>query len=112
MPKKWTRCEQSWSWPSQMLAILCRLLIIPFQPGPPARYARFRLKLVKFRFVRHIPASHGDSNSILPQRQKAVATAQVATVLSVPLPAKGSIVEIFTGHNQSYILDIQEELGL
>ena len=38
MQKKWMRCEPSWSWPSQMLVILCRLLIIPFLP-PPARYA-------------------------------------------------------------------------
>ena len=49
----------------------------------------------------HVP------DSILPQRQKAVAT---ATVSSVPLPAQDSIVEIFTGHNQSYIRDIQKEL--
>ena len=33
-----------------------------------------------------------------------------ATVLSVPLPAQGSIVEIFTGHNQSFIRDIQKDL--
>ncbi len=59
------------------------------------------LKLVKFRFVRHVP----DSN--LLQRQKVVAT---ATVLSVPLPAQGSIVEIITDHNQTYIRDIQKEL--
>ena len=51
--------------------------------------------------MRHVP------DSILPQRQKAVAT---ATVLSVPLPKQDSIVEIFTGHNQSYIRDIQKEL--
>jgi hypothetical protein len=94
------RCEPSWSWPSQMLAMLCRLHIIPLLP-PPARYAWYRLKLVKFRFVRHVP------DSILQPRQKAVAT---ATVLSVPLPAQGSIVEIFTGHNQSFIRDIQKEL--
>ena len=94
------RCEPSWSWPSQILVILCRLLIIQYLP-PPARYAWFRLKLSKFRFERHVP------DSILPQRQKAVAT---ATVSSVPLPAQDSIVEIFTGHNQSYIRDIQKEL--
>jgi len=82
------RCKPSWSWPSQILVILCRLLIIPYLP-PPARYAWFRLKLSKFRFVRHVP------DSILPQRQKAVAT---ATVSSVPLPVQDSIVEIFTGH--------------
>ena len=63
--------------------------------------AWFRLKLSKFRFVRHVP------DSILPQRQKAVAT---ATVSGVPLPVQDSIVEIFTGHNQSYIRDIQKEL--
>ncbi len=51
--------------------------------------------------MRHVP------DSILQQRQKAVAT---ATVLSVPLPAQGSIVEIFTGHNQSFIRDIQRKL--
>ena len=51
--------------------------------------------------MRHVP------DSILPPRQKAVAT---ATVSSVPLPAQDSIVEIFTGHNQSYIRDIQKEL--
>ena len=33
-----------------------------------------------------------------------------ATVLSVPLPAQGSIVEIFTGNGQSFIRDIQLQL--
>ncbi len=54
--------------------------------------------------MRHTP------DTILPQRQKAVATAQVAPVVSVPLPAQGSILGIFTGHNQSYIRDIKKEL--
>ena len=36
--------------------------IIPFLP-PPARYVWFRLNLVKFRFVRHVP------DSISPHRQ-------------------------------------------
>ncbi len=40
--------------------------------------------------VRQVP------DSIWPQRQKAVAT---ATVLSVPLPAHGDIVTVFTGHS-------------
>jgi hypothetical protein len=33
-----------------------------------------------------------------------------ATVLSVPLPAQGSIVQIFTGNGQSFIRDIQLQL--
>ena len=34
----------------------------------------------------------------------------VAAVFSVPLPAQGSIVAVFTGPGQSYIRDIQREL--
>ena len=68
----------------------------------PARKVKFRFTF-KFRCVRHIP----DSNFPQRQRQKAVATAAVWTV---PLPAQGSIVEIFAGHVQSYIRDIQKEL--
>jgi hypothetical protein len=45
-----------------------------------------------------------------PQKQKAVS--QVATVLSVPIPAQGGIVDVFTHwqHGQSYVRDIQKVL--
>ena len=36
--------------------------------------------------------------------------ATVATVLSVPLPAQGGILTVFTGPGQTYIRDIQKEL--
>ena len=68
----------------------------------PARKVKFRFTF-KFRCVRHIP----DSNFPQRQRTKAVAT---AAVCSVPLPAQGSIVSVFTDHGQTYIRDIQKEL--
>jgi hypothetical protein len=44
------------------------------------------------------------------QLRKAVAAVREASVVSVPLPATGGLVDVFTAHGQTYVRDIQKDL--